>query len=61
MSLGSWTTGKAWMDTVTMQFCLAVSAQLEANAGHLSANTVDRRCDEEELEAQLLHCKEQLF
>ena len=47
------------MDTVAMQFCSAVSAQSEADAGDLATNTLGLNCNQEELDAQILLCKEQ--
>lgn len=32
LPLGSWVTGKAWMDTVAMQFCSAVTQQAPSSS-----------------------------
>ena len=50
------------MDTVTMQFCSAVSAQLvalAADAVDLPINTLDICFNQEELDPQILLSKEQ--
>lgn len=62
LPLGSWITGKAWMDTVAMQFFSAASAQLDrAHAEDVDAtrSTAEIQASLEKSESQNLLSKEQ--
>lgn len=62
LPLGSRLTGKAWMDTVAMQWCSAVVAQSEqvaADAVDTPVHTVEVWSNQEQAESQSLLSKQQ--
>lgn len=57
LPLGSWVTGKAWMDTVAIQFCSAVAAQMpspDADAADVPVSTLQSGSDQDHLDSQSL-------